>query len=435
MEYFIILPTQLYDKKYLDKKYKYIIWEHPHYFTSYKYNKKKLLLHRASCKYYYDYLKKNKFNIEKYIDYNDKTSIKKYTDYTLFDPVDKITLYNKYTIINTPNFLLSQELIQKYRKKTDKYFFNSFYMWAKKELNILPGIKSQDKNNRKKMPQNTKIPSLPSNKSDSKYITQGISYVNTHFKNNYGNTDEFIYPITHSTVKKWIKNFIKNKIKFFGDYQDFIDETQNFLFHSILSSSINIGLIQPLEIIELLLKQKNKIPLNSLEGYIRQLFWREYQRYCYIHIDYNNKNYFNNKTKLNKSWYDGTLNIKPVDDCIINGFNTGYLHHIQRLMVVGNFMNLYGIDPKEGYKWFMEFSCDSYDWVMHQNVYDMVFFTTGGLTMRRPYISSSNYILKMSNYKKDSWCDEWDNLYNTFLKKNKKLLWKFRYHFRGLKDL
>lgn len=439
MSNFIILPTQLFDKKYLDKSYNYIIWEHPHYFLTYKYNKKKIILHRASCSYYYDYLKKNNFNVIDYIEYTDKKSIKKYTknNYIIFDPIDKIKLNGEYTIINNPNFLLSNDLVNEYRNKTDKFFFNAFYMWSKKQLDIIPTIKSQDKFNRKKMPENINIPKLISNKSNLKYIKKGIDLVNNNFKNNYGNVNNFIYPITHESVNKWLDNFIKNKLKDFGNYQDYIDKNNQYLFHSILSSSINIGLIQPIDIIEKILKynksNKNKIPINSLEGFIRQLFWREYQRYCYLFVDYKNKNYFKNSKKLNKDWYSGTLGIKPVDDCIINGFDTGYLHHIQRLMVVGNYMNLYGLHPKEGFKWFMEFSCDSYEWVMYQNVYDMVFFATGGLTMRRPYISSSNYIINMSNYnKKNEWTDKWDTLYHNFIKKNKKLLWKFRYYFPSL---
>ena len=104
-------------------------------------------------------------------------------------------------------------------------------------------------------------------------------------------------------------------------------------------------------------------------------------------------------------------------------------------MLIGNFMNLYGISPKEGFKWFMEFSIDSYEWVMMQNVLDMVFFVTGGQTMRKPYITSSNYILHMSTYKKNKWADEWDILYNAFLKKHKDKLWKFRYHFPSLKNI
>ncbi len=182
------------------------------------------------------------------------------------------------------------------------------------------------------------------------------------------------------------------------------------------------------------MKNKSKIPLNSLEGYIRQLFWREYQRYCYIYVNFKG-NYFGNKKKLTRNWYTASTGIEPVDDCVKNAFDTGYLHHIERLMIIGNYMNLSEISPKEGYKWFMEFSCDSYDWVMSQNVLDMVFFVTGGVTMRRPYVSSSNYIIKMSNYKKGEWSDIWDELYRKFMKRNKKKLWKFRYYFPGLKKL
>ena len=99
-------------------------------------------------------------------------------------------------------------------------------------------------------------------------------------------------------------------------------------------------------------------------------------------------------------------------------------------MVIGNYMNLSGIHPSEGFKWFMEFSCDSYEWVMKQNVLDMVFFVTGGMTMKRPYISSSNYILKMSNYIKGIWSEKWNDLYHKFIKKNKKKLYKYRYYYK-----
>ena len=431
MSDFLILPHQLFDKKYLDKDYNYILWEHPHYFKKYKYNQKKLILHHGSMKYYYDYLKDNNFNV-KYVNFNKKPNI---NDYKLFDPVDKIKLPGKYTFLETPNFLLTKEIYEKYRKKTDKFFFNAFYMFGKKEINVIPNVKSQDKFNRKIPSKDIKIPPLPSNNNDKKYIDIGKKYVIKNFKNNYGNIDNFIYPLTHKTAKKWLNDFIKKKFKEFGPYQDFIDKDNNFLFHSILSTSINIGLLNPSDIIDEIMKYKDKIPLNSFEGYIRQLFWREYQRYCYIYYNYNNKNYFGNRKKLTNDWYKGTLGIDPVDDCIKDGFETGYLHHIERLMVVGNFMNLSNINPKEGFKWFMEFSCDSYEWVMHQNVLDMVFFVSGGETMRKPYISSSNYVLKMSNYKKGEWSEIWTEKYYNFMKKNKKKLWKYRYHFPGLQKL
>lgn len=428
---FLILPNTLFDKKYLDKNEEFIIWEHPHYFKGYNYNKKKILLHHGSMKYYHDYLKKNKFKVREYIPFNKKIKIDE--EYKIFDPIDKIKLPGKYEIIETPNFLLDYETYEKYRKKTKNFRFHNFYMFGKKEINVIPNVKSKDKFNRKKFPKNFKIPKLPSNSQDNKYISIGKKYTDKYFSRNYGNTDNFLFPLTHTTANKWLDNFIQKRFQKFGDYQDSIVKGEDFLFHSILSSSINIGLLNPLEIIKKIIKIKSKIPINSFEGYVRQLFWRDYQRYCYIFLNFNNKNYFGNNKKLTKSWYNGNLNIPPVDDAIISGFETGYLHHILRLMVIGNFMNLSGISPKEGFKWFMEFPCDSYLWVMHQNVLDMVFFVSGGETMRKPYASSSNYILNMSNYKKGEWSEKWNELYQKFQEKNIKKLWKFRYHFPGLK--
>jgi len=427
MPYHIILPHQLFDiktlSKSINKKTKIILWEHPHYFTSYNYNKKKLILHRASMRYYKDYLTSYGYIVQ-YKNYNSKITTK---SYTIFDPIDKIELPFEYKLLESPNFLLTKEDYGIYRKKTEKYLFNAFYMWGKKIVDIIPDVKSKDKDNRKKMPADLIIPSVPSNKEDAKYIKPAILYIKKHFPDNYGNVDNFIFPVTHKTAHKWKLDFIKSKFEKFGDYQDSIRKENEYLFHSLLSSSINIGLINPSDIIEQLRDYEDKIPVNCFEGYIRQLFWREYQRYCYIYYDFNSKKYFNNNEKLTNKWYTGNTGIPPVDRAIQHGFYTGYLHHISRLMIVGNFMNISGILPKEGFRWFMEFSCDSYEWVMCQNVYDMVFFVSGGATMRRPYISSSNYILKMSDYKKGEWCEGWDKLYHSFIKNNKKELYKFRY--------
>ena len=432
---FLILTHQLFDIKLIKnviKNMEIIIWEHPHYFTGYNYNMKKLILHRASMKYYFDMLKNKIKNKIRYIEYNEKFNI---TEYVLFDPIDIIKLPSNYTMIESPNFILTKEQYKKYQNKTKNYIFNNFYLWCKDEINLYPELKSLDKMNRVKYSsklEKLKIPSIPRlSKVDKMYIDSAKIYIVKHFPNNCGNIMNFNYPITHKTARKWLNHFINTKLKNFGSYQDVVITSNTTLFHSILSSSINIGLINPNEIIMELKKVKSKIPINSFEGYLRQLFWREYQRYCYIYVNFN-KNYFGNKKKLTKSWYDGTLGITPIDNMIRLGFDTGYLHHIVRLMFIGNYMNLSSISPTEGYKWFMEFSIDSYCWVMNQNVLDMVFFVTGGKTMRRPYISSSNYILKMSNFKKDKWSDEWDNLYNKFIKKNKKKLWAFRYYFSQL---
>jgi len=434
---FLILPNQLFDIKYFTKSYKYILWECPHFFTDYNYNKKKLLLHRATMKYQYDLMKKNGYSVV-YMEFNKKLA--ETEQYTLYYPINKLNILKlpKNTIIydkNTPNLLLSLEHIKRYRNKTDKFFFNAFYMWSKKELNIIPKIKSQDNLNRQK-PKNIICVSQPYNDVDvrkdiSKYIDEASKYVEKHFKKNCGFLDkkDFIYPITRADSLKWLEHFIKNKLKNYGNYQDYIDKDNKHLCHSLMSTLINIGLINPGDIIDILEKERKTrdIPMNSYEGFIRQLFWREYQHLCYLYVDFSG-NYFGNNKLLGKEWYTGNTGIIPVDDSIREAFESGYLHHIKRLMVVGNYMNLCNIKPREGFRWFMEFSCDSYEWVMYQNVYDMVFFSTGGKTMRRPYISSSNYILNMSNYSKDSWCEIWNTKYRTFINKNKKKLWKYRYY-------
>ena len=424
MKTFLILPHQLFAEEYLpEEEYEYVLWEHPQYFTKYNYNKKRLVMHRASMKYYQDYLKKNKHKVT-YYEYNKKPKL---TEYDMFDPIDKLGL--KGDIYESPNFLLTEDDYNRYREKTDKFFFHNFYNWSKKELDIIPKIKSQDKLNRNKLPsKKMDIPDLPPN-GDKKYIDEAVRYVNKNFSKNYGTAENFQFPVSHSVSRKWLKDFVKDKFKLYGDYQDAITDRHDYLYHSCLSTCINIGLLNPSEIIEYIDEKKAGIPMNSYEGYIRQLFWREYQRYCYIHYNFNGKNYFGNNKKMGKGYYDGTTGIVPVDDCIKKAFENGYLHHIERLMVVGNYMNLDGIKPMDGMRWFIEFSCDSYEWVMHQNVLDMVFCVTGGDTMRKPYISSSNYILKMSDYEEGEWSKEWNKKFRNFTDKNKDKLYKFRYFF------
>lgn len=433
---FLILPTQLFEKKHLPRdvpKLGVILWECPWYFTNkkYRFNKKKLILHRASMLYYRDYLQKIGVTV-KYVDYS--TPFKP-NGYRMFDPIDSIKLLGirNPIIIESPNFLLDREHL-KGASKTGKFFFNSFYMAGKRALNIIPDVKSQDAKNRKtltmKAAKEIKVPQPKLSKTDIHYIQTARNQISRdmQFKDNPGDYDDFMFPVTHATAKRWLQHFIKIKLKDFGEHQDMIHSGEPFMYHSLMSVSMNVGLITPKHIIDTLVKYEGAMPLNSYEGFIRQLFWREYQRHTYIYADMKH-NYFGNTGRLSKKWY-GATGIDPVDDAIRTGFKTGYLHHINRLMVIGNYMNLSGIHPSQGFKWFMEFSCDSYEWVMHQNVYGMAFFADGGLTMRRPYISSSAYILRMSNYPKGEWSEKWNELYRKFIIKHKAKLAKFGYHYR-----
>ena len=162
--------------------------------------------------------------------------------------------------------------------------------------------------------------------------------------------------------------------------------------------------------------------MNSLEGYIRQVIgWREFMRGIYQSYseEMEIKNFFKQNRKMKNSWYDGTTGLPPLDYAIKNALNNGWSHHIERLMIQVNIMNLCEIKPRNAYKWFMELYIDSSDWVMTPNVYSMGLFADGGIMATKPYICGSNYILKMMNFKKGPWCDVMDGLYWRFIDKNR----------------
>jgi deoxyribodipyrimidine photolyase-related protein len=255
----------------------------------------------------------------------------------------------------------------------------------------------------------------------NKYYEEAIKYCENKFKNYYKHYDSsniYYIPITHDDSKAHLKTFIKEKLNYFGQYQDYVDKDEREMFHSFISPMLNNGLLTPQFVMDSVLKSYHKDNLYSIEGFIRQLNWREYSRYLYRFNKDMKKNYFNNTNKLNNEWYNGTLNILPIDTLIKKAFLTGYLHHIERLMFMCNFMNLCQINPDDVYYWFMAFSLDSYDWVMINNVYSMGLYADGGTSTTKPYISSNNYITKMSNFKKGEWSLTWYVLYYYFIYKN-----------------
>ena len=199
---------------------------------------------------------------------------------------------------------------------------------------------------------------------------------------------------------------------------------KNFLFHSTISPLLNIGLLTPEEVLQLTIDafKKKALPLNSVEGFVRQILgWREFIRGIYQQkSDYQvKKNFWKHKRRLTHHWYDGTTGIDPLDDCIRRTSMDGYHHHIPRLMIISNIMNMSEIHPDDINKWFMEMYIDSSDWVMIPNVYGMATYSDGGLMSTKPYTCGSNYILKMSNYSKGEWCDIVDGLYWRFTDKHR----------------
>jgi len=448
-----LLSSRNVDVKDINPKITFILIEEPCYFGFHRekmnFNKLKLLLHRASMKYYENLLLipktkkelKLKYDV-KYFDFetiekHGYTDILKCNELVYFDVVDfflenklsSITKGHKdvkITILENPGFLDTNEDLKYYHTKINKsksFYHASFYKWQKSKLDLLEGVKSYDVMNRDKLEASVEVPSLYKNDNTTKWIKEGKKYIEDTFSSNIGSVkDGLKVPITHKTTIEWVKIFCKERFKYFGKYEDAIDVSRNFLFHSCISPMLNIGLITPLEVLEIINdyynSHKTEIGIANYEGFIRQLIgWREYQRYIYRYA-YDkmiNGNHFKNTRELGKSWYEGTTGIEPVDLAIKMAFRDGYIHHILRLMVIGNVMNLSGVSPLSAYKWFMEFAIDSYDWVMIGNVYSMAFWADGGLTMRKPYISGDSYIMKMSNFKKGDWNVIWNSLFHHFI--------------------
>jgi len=446
----IIFPNQLYKNVPISKNTENLILiEDSLYFGEKKYihnfHKNKLILHRASMKNYFDHELKN-FKT-KYIEYSEKnlekvfTHLKGIEEVFVYEPKDfliekRLKQFSKkhqieLKFVDNPGFLTPPEVYKDYFEQ-HKYFMTPFYIEQRKRLKIL--LKSNDKplhdkwtfdtENREKLPKNLEVP-LPKFFGQNDYVLEAKKYVEKYFSDNIGQTENFIYPTSHEEAKKSLREFLKERLNDFGPFEDAISQKYDFNFHSLLSSSINVGLITPGEVVKETLNfaEENKVHFASLEGFIRQIIgWREFMMIVYERegVKERNSNYFHHHRKIPKSFYDGSTGIKPVDDAIKKVIKYGYNHHIERLMILGNFMCLCEIDPNEIYKWFMEHYIDAYDWVMVPNVYGMSQFADGGLITTKPYVSSSNYILKMSDYSKsEEWCEIWDGLFWRFLYKNK----------------
>jgi deoxyribodipyrimidine photolyase-related protein len=169
-------------------------------------------------------------------------------------------------------------------------------------------------------------------------------------------------------------------------------------------------------------KADHEIPINAVEGFVRQILgWREFIRGVYWQNmpQYKEMNYWSHEKSLNENWYSGQTGIPPLDDAIKESLATGYTHHINRLMIISNLMNLSNVRPTEIYQWFMEMYVDSADWVMVPNVFGMGTYADGGIFSTKPYICGSSYMLRMSNYKKGEWCDAVDGLYWRFIENNR----------------
>ncbi len=230
-----------------------------------------------------------------------------------------------------------------------------------------------------------------------------IDMVETLFPDNFGSTENFWFATSRKQATAALVRWIEHSLPLFGDYQDAMLQDEPFMFHSVIAQYINIGWLDPMDVCQRVEAEYNKgsVPLNAAEGFIRQIIgWREYVRgiYWLKMPDYIQNNFFNATRALPEFYWTAETNMNCLRQCIKQTHDEAYAHHIQRLMVTGNFAMLIGVLPKEVHEWYLAVYADAYEWVELPNTLGMSQFADGGLLGSKPYAAGGNYINKMSNY-------------------------------------
>ena len=357
------------------------------------------------------------------------SDFKIYKDLLFFSQSSNIEL----EILEDKKFISNEEDFTDWASDKKTRIQEYYYRWLRKKYNIFMNQEGNpigdkwnfDKDNRKGIKQLKS--DIPERK---KLIPDQITFdamvdVEECFPNSIGTLENFNWATTHEDAENLLDDFIERFLVNYGAFQDAINKENTFMFHSLLSPYLNCGLLDPEICIQKAEKKyyesNGEIPINSVEGFIRQILgWREFIKGVYWENmpKYKNLNYWSHSHKLNDNWYEGDTGIPPLDDAIKESKKFAYSHHINRLMIIANLMNLTGIHPNEMYRWFMEMYIDAYDWVMVPNVYGMGSYADGGIFSTKPYICGSSYMLRMSNYSKGDWCDTVDGLYWRFVEKN-----------------
>lgn len=448
MQATLIYPHQLYEHHPgLTDRCDCVLVEDPLFFTHERFHFQKLVLHRAAFAEYARVCERRGHRVHVAPSRELRTTgdlaqwlqQRGYTEVRVVDPCDdwlerrlragltqaRIGL----TVLPDPHFLTSRDQLSEFAEGNARWYFTDFYIRQRRRCEVLltPGGKpvggqwSFDPENRRKLPEGFPVPAreVPRRRPS---VTAACDSVAEEFAGAPGTGTAFEWPVTHAAARSALTEFVEQRFAHFGDYEDAIDRGQTVLFHSVLTPALNIGLLSPRDLLDAALAHEGRVPLNSLEGFVRQVLgWREYMRGVYLHLGRAQRvsNFFDHRLPMPAACYDGTTGLPPVDTVIARVLKHGWCHHIERLMVLGNFFLLCEIDPTAVYRWFMELFVDAYDWVMVPNVYGMSQYADGGRITTKPYISGSSYLKRMSNFGSGPWCAVWDALYWRFVSKHR----------------
>ena len=333
-------------------------------------------------------------------------------DYRVLKKLKKIEKVANLEIKEDERFLASKLEFNKWVENRKELRMEFFYREMRKKYKILMqadkpigGKWNFDSDNRKFPKEKLKFPQILGIAND-KITKDAIKLVKNNFSDHFGDLEPLDFAVTRKDALILLNDFICHRLKNFGDYQDAMIDSEPWLYHSVLSHYINIGLLNPLECIKKAeeLYHQDKQCLSAVEGFIRQILgWREFVHgiYWLKMPEYEKLNFFNAKNKLPEFYWSAKTKMNCLSECVSQTKNNAYAHHIQRLMVLGNFALIAEIEPSEVNDWYLLVYADAWQWVEMPNVSGMILFADGGYLASKPYASSGAYINKMSNYCKN----------------------------------
>jgi deoxyribodipyrimidine photolyase-related protein len=313
------------------------------------------------------------------------------------------------TITPDDRFICSAEEFADWAEGRKQLRMEYFYRQMRRKTDLLMdgdqpegGQWNFDKDNRKPPKGGMDYPDVPRFQPDG--ITRDVmAMVTEQFPNRFGTLDGFHWGVTAEDAQAALKDFIANRLQNYGHYQDAMVGGEAFMFHAIIGLYLNSGLLRPLEVCEAVAEAygKGDAPLNAVEGFIRQIIgWREYIRGIYFMKmpDYKDENFFGNRRYLPEFFWTGETEMNCLKQTIGQTIEEAYAHHIQRLMITGNFALIAGIDPFKVHEWYLAVYADAFEWVELPNTLGMSQFGDGGLLGSKPYAASGSYINRMSDY-------------------------------------
>ncbi len=327
----------------------------------------------------------------------------------------------KVSIIEDDRFIASHAEFENWAHDKKALRMEFFYREMRRKTGLLMdgdkptgGKWNFDQENRKSPPKEI-ITTEPTIFKHDEITKDVLALVNERYSSHFGEIYPFNYAVTPEDANIILDKFIQDSLPFFGDYQDAMMLDEPFLYHALISLYLNTGLLDPLETCRKVEEAfiNGDAPLNAVEGFIRQIIgWREYIRGIYFlkGPGYTDQNYLKAKRKLPSFYWSGDTKMRCVSQAVLQTKNHSYAHHIQRLMVTGNFALLADVDPKEVHQWYLSVYIDAFEWVEAPNTLGMSQFSDGGLVASKPYISSGAYINRMSNYCKSCHYDVKDKL-------------------------